>query len=87
MMLMMILAIMTMIKMMTVSLVRDRVRIRVNGEQEHDAATARSNKFSQVEFVTHVVYYEFEIFRLRGNTEITVVVCNSQYRKMVAPDL
>ena len=48
-------------------IVRDTVRIRVNGEQEQDAATARSNKFSQVEFVPHVVYYEFEISRLRDN--------------------
>ena len=63
---------------------RDRVRIRVNGEQEQNATRARSNKLSQVEFVPHVVYYEFEIFRLRGNTETILVVCNSQYRKMVA---
>ena len=40
---------------------RDRVRIRVNGEQEQDAATARSNKLSQVEFVTHVVYYDISL--------------------------
>ena len=34
---------------------RDRVRIRVNGEQEQDAAKARSNKSSQVEYVRNVV--------------------------------
>ena len=50
---------------------RDRVRIRVNGEQEQDAARSKSNKLSQVEFVTHVVcimrlkYPDCEITHIR----------------------
>ena len=69
----------------------------MNGEQEQNAARARSNKLSQVKYVTHVVcimrlkYPDCDITYIRvvigfdhAFTEIVVFVCTSQYRKIVA---